>query len=76
MEFMASNGKCYPLEYADMLHKVDAVSWWNKEGRKYGVKSEKVREFMLNPDNYYLEYYSINRSEGASLKETYLLPLN
>ena len=37
-----------------MAHKVDAVSWWNSVGRKYGAKSKEVRKFMLNPDNYYL----------------------
>ena len=46
-----------------MAHKVDAVSWWNSVGRKYGAKSKEVRKFMLNPDNYYLEHYSINRSQ-------------
>ena len=40
-----------------MAHKVDAVSWWNSVGRKYGAKSKEVRKFMLNPDNYYLEHY-------------------
>ena len=29
----------------------------------YGAKSKEVRKFMLNPDNYYLEHYSINRSQ-------------
>ena len=51
------------------------LSWWNKVGRKYGAKSKEVREFMLDPDNYYLEYYKINRSQGGKLKETYLPPL-
>ena len=57
-----------------MAHKVDAGSWWNSVGRKYGAKSKEVRKFMLNPDNYYLEHYSINRSQGPKLKQTYLPP--
>lgn len=78
-QFMASNGKWYPLEQADMAHKIDAVTWWNEEGRKYGPKSKEVRKFMLDSDNYYLEHYSINRSQGAELrtkhKIEYLPPL-
>ena len=72
--FKASDGKWYDLSKADMAHKVDAVSWWNSVGRKYGAKSKEVRKFMLNPDNYYLEHYSINRSQGPKLKQTYLPP--
>ena len=40
----------------------------------YGAKSKEVRKFMLNPDNYYLEHYRINRSQGPKLKQTYLPP--
>ena len=72
IEFLASDNKWYNLSEADMAHKVDAVSYWNETGRYYGAKSPEVREFMLNPDNYYLEHYHINRSKGGALKETYL----
>ena len=72
--FLASDGKWYPIEEADMAHKVDAVTWWNNIGRFLGPKSKEVREWMMNPDNYYLEHYSINRSAGAKLKEEYLDP--
>ena len=41
-----------------MTHKIDAVTWWNEVGRKYGPKSKEVRDWMLDPDNYYLEHYS------------------
>ncbi|MCT4647880.1 MAG: GH-E family nuclease [Carboxylicivirga sp.] len=75
-EFLASNDKWYPLADADMAHKTDAVNWWNETGRFYGAKSKEVREFMKNSDNYYLEHYSINRSQGAKLKKTYLDPAN
>ena len=74
-QFMASNGKWYDISEADMAHKVDAVHWWNTVGRKYGAKSKEVRNFMLDSDNYYLEHYSINRSQGAKLDEEYLPPL-
>lgn len=57
-----------------MAHKIDAVTWWNEVGRKYGPKSPEVRKWMLDPDNYYLEHYSINRSQGANLRQTYLQP--
>jgi hypothetical protein len=57
-----------------MAHKIDAVSWWNSTGRNYGAKSKEVRTWMLDSDNYYLEHFSINRSQGAKLKETYLDP--
>lgn len=75
MQFQASNGKWYPISEADMAHRTDAVSWWNSVGRNYGPKSPKVREFMLDPNNYYLEHYSINRSQGAKLGQNYLPPL-
>lgn len=58
-----------------MSHKTDAVSWWNETGRQYGAKSPEVRKWMLDSDNYYLDHYSINRSAGAKLGETYLPPL-
>jgi Pretoxin HINT domain/HNH/ENDO VII superfamily nuclease with conserved GHE residues len=62
----------------DMGHRVDAVSWWNEVGRFFGPKSEEVREFMLDPDNYELEPYWINRSKGSLLgkQEQYLPPVN
>jgi hypothetical protein len=75
-EFQASDKQWYPLSKADMAHKTDAVTWWNDEGRSYGAKSPKVRDWMLDPNNYYLEHYSINRSQGAILGQTqnYLPP--
>lgn len=58
----------------DMAHVTDAVTWWNSAGRFFGAKSFEVRSFMLNSDNYKLLPRSINRSEGASLGQTYLPP--
>jgi hypothetical protein len=74
-QFKASDGKWYDLSKADMAHKMDAVKWWNKKGYKYGAKSEKVRKWMLDSRNYRLDHYSLNRSAGAKLGETYRLPL-
>jgi len=75
-EFMASDDKWYPIDQADMAHLTDAVSWWNSTGRYYGAKSPEVREWMLNSKNYVLDHYSLNRSAGAKLNETYLPPIN
>lgn len=75
IEFKASDGKWYNIKEADMAHKTDAVTWWNNTGRYYGAKSKEVREWMLDSKNYYLEHYSINRSQGAKLTERYLPPI-
>ncbi|APM39847.1 GH-E family nuclease [Clostridium kluyveri] len=73
--FKASDGEWYELKYGDMAHKTDAVKWWNETGRKFGKKAPEVREWMLKSENYYLEHYSINRSDGAKIQETYLPPI-
>ena len=64
----------YPIEQCDIGHTCDAVNYWNSEGYKHGAKSQEVREWMLDPDNYELEPSSINRSRGAKLKENYKEP--
>lgn len=58
----------------DMAHRTDAVTWWNDVGRNHGPKSPEVRTFMLNSDNYELQPSSINRSEVAKLRRTYMEP--
>jgi len=58
-------------ETIDMAHKIDAVRWWNDEGKYYGARSEPVREFMNDPDNYVLQPRGPNRSAGAKIGETY-----
>lgn len=58
----------WPISRADMGHIEAAVLWWNKKGYKYGAKSKKVRDWMLNPNNYRLEERSANRSHGALLR--------
>ena len=69
-----TDGKWYPIKDADMAHITDAVVWWNQKGRFYGPKSKEVREFMTNAENYVLEHFSHNRSQGAKLGVTYLPP--
>jgi hypothetical protein len=73
----ASDGKWYDIAKADMGHINDAVTWWNKTGRKYGAKSKEVRKWMLDSKNYMYEYYKVNRSKGAILGKatTYKPPL-
>ncbi|WP_264294432.1 RHS repeat-associated core domain-containing protein, partial [Pseudomonas sp. EggHat1] len=74
MKFKSSDGKWHNVKYADMAHKTDAVSYWNKKGGFHGAKSKEVRAWMRDSDNYELEYFSHNRSKGASLGETYRDP--
>jgi hypothetical protein len=77
--FRASDGDFYPLKLADMSHTTDAVTWWNSTGRAFGAKAPEVRQWMLNPDNYTLDLFSINRSAGATLCASgvrYLPPLS
>jgi hypothetical protein len=72
--FQAQNGNFYPLADMDMAHAPDAVKWWNETGRHYGAKSPEVRKWMLDSDNYVLDYYRDNRSAGALLTDRYLPP--
>lgn len=72
------DGKWYDINKADMSHKRDAVDWWNNVANKKGYKpkGKEVREWMKDPDNYYLEHRSYNRSAGAKLRQTYDNPIN
>ena len=53
--------------YKEYDYHMDAVEYWNKVGKYYGAKSDEVRKYMLNPNNYYLEHKKYNRSDGANL---------
>jgi hypothetical protein len=77
LDTSANPPKWRNIKEADMGHIHDAVTWWKQIGRQYGPKSQKVREWMLDSENYVLEYYKTNRSKGAILgqTETYLPPL-
>ena len=60
-------GKLVPLAGCDMSHVVDAVLWWNTEGRFTGAQSSAALNFMKDPKNYELEPSSANRKRGAEL---------
>jgi RHS repeat-associated protein len=66
----ASDGTWIPLKDAEFSHKQDAVKWWNEQGKYWGPKHEKVRQFMTDPNNYVLDKPLLNRSTGAKLKGT------
>uniref|UniRef100_UPI001EF53B78 RHS repeat-associated core domain-containing protein n=1 Tax=Snodgrassella communis TaxID=2946699 RepID=UPI001EF53B78 len=72
MEFKSStDNQWYYVQDADMAHLKDAVKYWNQKGGFHGPKSKEVRSFMRDSDNYELEYFGHNRSQGARLKERY-----
>lgn len=73
--FMDSKGNWRPMADGDMAHNADAVKWWNETGREYGARSPEVRDWMLNSENYTIDYYGYNRSAGASLPDVYMPPL-
>jgi len=50
-----------------MGHIVDAVVWWNSNGRLTYPQSPTVLAFMNDPDNYELEPSGANRARGAAL---------
>ena len=74
LHLVTDNGLMRIDSTIDMAHQTDAVSWWNSTGRFYGAKAPEVRQFMLDSNNYILQPRSINRSESALLRQTYLPP--
>ena len=71
---LTSSGEWIPLKDADLSHTQDAVKYWNEVGRFTGAKSPEVRDFMTNPNNYFLDKSGLNRSAGGKIKEGYLPP--
>ena len=57
----------HKLSEGNMGHIVNAVDAWNEKYYKYGKKSEKVREFMKDPNNYEIQTEHANKSAGAKL---------
>lgn len=53
-----------------------AVSYWNRCGRYHGAKSQVARKWMLDSNNYRLEYELGNCSRRAKSKERYKMPVN
>ena len=72
--FLDSKGAWRPLADADMSHLTDAVTWWNGTGKYFGAKAPIVRQWMLEAENYILEYFGYNRSAGAKIRRTYEPP--
>ena len=66
----------YPVSQGDLGHLIDAVTWWNSNGRAFGPKSAKAKEFMKDPDNYEWEERGQNRARGAALQQGYLPPMH
>ncbi|MFM2388472.1 MAG: hypothetical protein RLZZ437_27 [Pseudomonadota bacterium] len=56
-------------------HPVDAVDWWNSTGRYTGARSQTVRDWMLDSNNYRFEYGPLNSSRGGATRSTYLPPV-
>lgn len=63
----ARDGRLYDIADCDMGHVVDAVTWWNSNGRLGEAQSDAVKEFMRNPLNYEFEPSEENRRRGAQL---------
>ena len=74
LKIVCPEGGCSDISATDMSHLEDAVAWWNREGYRHGPKSEPVRDFMLDPNNYELESSTTNRSRGARTPERYRDP--
>ncbi|XUY27078.1 PAAR-like domain-containing protein [Agrobacterium sp. rho-8.1] len=55
---------------------VDAVDYWNTTGRFQGARSQEVRDWMLNSDNYRFEWGPSNSSRGGQTPSRYLPPAN
>ena len=73
--FKDVDGNKYSLRNAHMgQHPEDAVSYWNRCGRYHGAKSQVARKWMLDSNNYRLEYELGNCSRGAKSKERYKNP--
>lgn len=69
-------GKWHLVEECDASHEpIDAVTYWNRYGRRYGALSPQVRAWMTNPKNYVFEPLSSNRARGSRDKEGYKPPL-
>jgi hypothetical protein len=59
--------KLYPISECAMGHIIDAVTWWNTNGRFTGPQSSEVQKFMTDPDNYEIEPSGPNSRRGALL---------
>ena len=76
VRFLDSDSSQYrwtKIDNTDMAHRIDAVAWWNDVAvpMGYAPRGPEVRKFMLDPNNYELQPYWMNRSSGAALKQKY-----
>ena len=73
--FKVVNSNNYSLRNAHMgQNPEDAVLYWNRYRRYHGAKFQVVRKWMLDSNNYRLEYGLGNYSRGAKSKERYKKP--
>ncbi len=56
-----------PESDTDMGHLVDAVTWWNSNGRLTFPQSPSVLAFMAREENYEIEPRAINQLRGRQL---------
>lgn len=64
VEIRGSDGKWYKLADCDMGHvPIDAVAYWNNVGRFHGPKSQEVRDWMLDADNYEIQPRDLNQGD-------------
>ena len=57
----------HPVSQCAMGHIIDAVTWWNTNGRFTGPQSPEVQAFMTDPANYEIEPGGPNSLRGAQL---------
>lgn len=77
-EFLAEDGNWYLVDTptTHMGHyPEDAVDWWNREGYKHGARSQEVKDWMLDSNNYRFEHGPFNSSRGGATKSRYRDPL-
>lgn len=77
-EFLAEDGRWYPVDTPSTHmghHPVDAVDWWNSEGYQHGAKSQTVRDWMLDSNNYRFEHGPLNSARGGATRSRYRDPL-
>jgi hypothetical protein len=71
-----AGGGWYNIADADASHEpMDAVTYWNRYGYRFGAQSPQVRAWMTDPSHYVFEPSSLNRSRGSRRGETYRAPL-
>jgi len=76
--FSEETGRWYLVDSPDTHmghHPEDAVDWWNREGYEHGSKSQPVRDWMLDPNNYRFEYGPSNSARGGATPSRYRAPL-